>query len=67
MPYRPDLSGAARAPDREDVNAESVPLVETTSTARELYDRVLALYPDHINPDTLWRSAQGVTPRVIAS
>jgi hypothetical protein len=50
MPYRSDVSGAARAPNREDVNAESVLLVETTSTALELYDRVLALYPDRINP-----------------
>ena len=29
-----------------------------TSTARELYEQVLALYPDRINPDALWISAQ---------
>jgi len=31
---------------------------ETTSTARDLYDQVLALYPDRINPDVVWISAQ---------
>lgn len=35
-------------------------LVETTQTARELYDQVLARYPERINPDALWRSAQAV-------
>ena len=30
--------------------------VETT-TAKELYDRMLALYPDRINPGSLWGSA----------
>jgi len=29
-----------------------------TSTARELYEQVPALYPDRINPDALWISAQ---------
>ena len=33
-------------------------IAETTSTAQELYDQVLALYPDRINPDALWISAQ---------
>jgi hypothetical protein len=28
-----------------------------TATARELYDRMLALYPDCINPRSLWGSA----------
>ena len=28
-----------------------------TATARELYDRMLALYPDRINPGSLWGSA----------
>jgi hypothetical protein len=37
-------------------------IAETTSTARELYDQVLALYPDRINPDVIWISAQGVKP-----
>jgi glyoxylase-like metal-dependent hydrolase (beta-lactamase superfamily II) len=34
----------------------------TTSTAQDLYDQVIALYPDRINPDALWISAQGVKP-----
>jgi glyoxylase-like metal-dependent hydrolase (beta-lactamase superfamily II) len=37
-------------------------IAETTSTAQDLYDQVLALYPDRINPDALWLSAQGVKP-----
>lgn len=30
---------------------------DETETARELYDRMLALYPDRINPGSLWGSA----------
>jgi glyoxylase-like metal-dependent hydrolase (beta-lactamase superfamily II) len=37
-------------------------LAETTSTAQELFDQVLARYPDRINPDALRLSAQGVKP-----
>ncbi len=37
-------------------------IAETTSTARELYDQVLALYSDRINPDALWISAQALKP-----
>jgi glyoxylase-like metal-dependent hydrolase (beta-lactamase superfamily II) len=37
-------------------------IAETTSTAEDLYDQVLELYPDRINPDALWLSAQGVKP-----
>jgi glyoxylase-like metal-dependent hydrolase (beta-lactamase superfamily II) len=37
-------------------------IAETTSTARDLYDRVLALHPDRINPDALWLSAQALKP-----
>jgi hypothetical protein len=37
-------------------------IAETTSTAQDLYDQVIALYPDRINPDALWISAQGVKP-----
>ncbi|HEX2681451.1 MAG TPA: MBL fold metallo-hydrolase [Candidatus Dormibacteraeota bacterium] len=33
---------------------------ETTKTARQLYDRMLALYPDRVNPGALWRSAHAV-------
>jgi glyoxylase-like metal-dependent hydrolase (beta-lactamase superfamily II) len=37
-------------------------IAETTTAAQELYDQVIALYPDRINPDALWLSAQGVKP-----
>jgi glyoxylase-like metal-dependent hydrolase (beta-lactamase superfamily II) len=37
-------------------------IAETTGTAQDLYDQVLALYPDRINPDALWLSAQAVKP-----
>jgi hypothetical protein len=37
-------------------------IAETTSAARELYDQVLALHPDRINPDALWISAQALKP-----
>jgi hypothetical protein len=30
----------------------------TTSTARELYDAMLALYPDRANPGSLWGGAK---------
>jgi len=33
-------------------------LDETTSTARELYDAMLALYPDRANPGSLWGGAK---------
>jgi glyoxylase-like metal-dependent hydrolase (beta-lactamase superfamily II) len=38
-------------------------LSEKTATALELYDRMLALYPDHINPGSLWGSAAAAKPR----
>jgi glyoxylase-like metal-dependent hydrolase (beta-lactamase superfamily II) len=37
-------------------------IAETTSTARDLYEQILALHPDRINPDALWISAQTVKP-----
>ena len=36
--------------------------VETTTTALELYDKMLKLYPDRINPGAVWSSARGVKP-----
>jgi glyoxylase-like metal-dependent hydrolase (beta-lactamase superfamily II) len=38
-------------------------IAETTSTARDLYDQVLALHPDRINPDVVWISAQALKPK----
>jgi glyoxylase-like metal-dependent hydrolase (beta-lactamase superfamily II) len=37
-------------------------LAETTTTARELYDEMLRLYRDRVNPGALWASARGVKP-----
>src|SRR5258708_29272214 len=33
-------------------------LAEMTTTARELYDEMLQLYPNRANPRSLWRSAR---------
>ena len=35
-------------------------LADTTTTARELYDMMLELYPDRANPGALWGSAHAV-------
>jgi len=37
-------------------------LAETTTTARELYDKMLELYPDRANPGSLWGSARAMKP-----
>jgi glyoxylase-like metal-dependent hydrolase (beta-lactamase superfamily II) len=38
-------------------------LVETTTTAQELYDKMLELYPNRVNPGwALWSSARAVKP-----
>jgi glyoxylase-like metal-dependent hydrolase (beta-lactamase superfamily II) len=37
-------------------------IAEAASTAQDLYDRVLGLYPHRINPDALWLSAQAAKP-----
>jgi len=37
-------------------------IAETTTSARELYDQVLALHPDRINPNVVWMSAQALKP-----
>src|ERR1700730_13411306 len=37
-------------------------VAETTTTARELYDKMLKLYPDRVNPGALWLSARAVKP-----
>ncbi len=34
----------------------------TTTTARELYDEMLELYPDRVNPGALWSSARAIKP-----
>ena len=35
-------------------------LAAATTTARELYDKMLALYPNRANPGSLWGSARSV-------
>ena len=35
-------------------------IAETTTTARELYDQMLSLYPDRVNPGALWASARAI-------
>ncbi len=37
-------------------------LADSTSTAQELYEQMLALYPDRINPGALWTSVRAVKP-----
>jgi hypothetical protein len=33
-------------------------LAHETTTARELYDQMLSLYPERVNPGSLWASAK---------
>jgi hypothetical protein len=35
-------------------------VAETTTTARELYDQMLSLYPDRVNPGALWSSVRAL-------
>ena len=35
-------------------------IAANTQTAKELYDQMLAIYPDRVNPGVLWISARGV-------
>src|SRR6267143_2916777 len=37
----------------------------TTTTARGLYDKMLELYPDRVNPVALWFSARAVKPKLV--
>jgi len=37
-------------------------VAQTTTTARELYDQVLSLYPQRVNPGALWSSARALKP-----
>ena len=37
-------------------------LAKLTTTARELYDKMLERYPDRANPGSLWGSARAVKP-----
>jgi hypothetical protein len=37
-------------------------LAATTTTPRELFDKMLEIYPDRINPGALWSSARDGSP-----
>ena len=37
-------------------------LAQTTTTARELYDQMLSLYPERVNPGALWLSVRALKP-----
>jgi hypothetical protein len=37
-------------------------VVESTATARELYDQLLDRYPERVNPGALWTSARALKP-----
>jgi len=37
-------------------------IAETTTTAQELYERMLECYPNRVNPGMLWASARAVKP-----
>jgi hypothetical protein len=42
-------------------------VVKAAETARELYERMLGLYPDRINPGALWTSARALKPAALAA
>jgi glyoxylase-like metal-dependent hydrolase (beta-lactamase superfamily II) len=66
-PLHPDNSPRHIAETRRYIH-DFIRLSQETATARELYDRMLALYPDRINPGSLWGSANAAkpTPQAIA-
>jgi hypothetical protein len=35
-------------------------VAQTTTTARDLYDQMLARYPERVNPGALWSSARAI-------
>ena len=37
-------------------------LAETTTTAHALYDQMLSLYPERVNPGALWSSVRALKP-----
>ncbi|MCW3037864.1 MAG: fold metallo-hydrolase [Actinobacteria bacterium] len=37
-------------------------IAESSATARELYEQVLAIYPDRVNPGVVWTSATALKP-----
>jgi glyoxylase-like metal-dependent hydrolase (beta-lactamase superfamily II) len=60
-PLDPDNSPRHIAETRRYIR-DFIRLSGETATARELYDRMLSLYPDRINPGSLWGSANAAKP-----
>jgi glyoxylase-like metal-dependent hydrolase (beta-lactamase superfamily II) len=56
-PLNPDNSPHHIGQTRQYIR-DFIRLCGETATARELYDRMLAIYPDRINPGSLWGSAK---------
>src|SRR5580693_2964366 len=48
--------------DRRTQETREEGLARITTTARELYDEMLQLYPNRANPGSLWRSAHAAKP-----
>jgi len=65
-PLNPDNSPRHISETRNYI-LDFIRLSGETATARELYDRMLALYPDRINPGSLWGSANAAKPTPQAS
>jgi glyoxylase-like metal-dependent hydrolase (beta-lactamase superfamily II) len=65
-PLEPDNSRGHIAETRRYIQ-DFIRLSGETATARELYDRMLALYPGRINPGSLWGSANAAKPVESAS
>ena len=55
-PMEPDSAPLHIQETRQYIQ-DFIRLDDETGTAQELYDRMLALYPDRINPGSLWGSA----------
>jgi glyoxylase-like metal-dependent hydrolase (beta-lactamase superfamily II) len=60
-PLDPDNSPRHIAETRRYIH-DFIRLCGETASARELYDRMLALHPDRINPGSLWGSANAAKP-----
>jgi hypothetical protein len=56
--------GAADTPNNIEATRKYIRdfdrLASHTETARELYNEMLAIYPERVNPAVLWISAQAV-------
>ena len=61
-PLEPDNSPRHVGETRRYIQ-EFLRVNEETTTPQELYDRMLALYPDRINPGSLWGSAKAIKLR----